>query len=296
MKCLPAEGETRRIMAKTTRTKSGGSARQSTKNAAGDGRYFSRAVGKAIQMLEMLSRGREAMSLSELAKQTQLTKSSAFRLLQTLETLHYVRRDDNGRYLPSNENIAVISTQYVNTLIRAAREPMRRLNMEFGETVSLAVLMHNHVEVVHVVESASLIRMTNIVGRILPPHASSMGKVVTSWQEAETRKRLLQNYGLTRYTENTLVDEQAIEDEYKRIRERGYSVDAEEATPGGFCFGAAIFSAPGKAEAAISISMPKIRLPNDDERQQRLIKGLKDAADEVSQKLMQPGPLGAKLA
>jgi IclR family acetate operon transcriptional repressor len=235
------------------------------------------------------------MSLSELSKQSQLTKSSAFRLLQTLETLHYIRRDHDGRYLPSNENIAVISTQYVNTLTAAAREPMRRLNMEFGETVSLAVLMHNHVEVVDVVESANLIRMTNIAGRILPPHASSMGKVVTAWQDAETRKRLLQSYGLTRYNENTLVDEQTIEDEYKQIRARGYAFDAEETTLGGFCFGAPIFFAPGKVGAAISLSMPKTRL-KDDERRQRIIKALRGVAEEVSQTLMQPGPLGAKVA
>jgi IclR family acetate operon transcriptional repressor len=282
-------------MPKTKRAKSGGGVRQPGRNAAGDGRYFSRAVGKAIQILETLSRGGEAMSLSELSKQSQLTKSSAFRLLQTLETLHYIRRDHDGRYLPSNENIAVISTQYVNTLTAAAREPMRRLNMEFGETVSLAVLMHNHVEVVDVVESANLIRMTNIAGRILPPHASSMGKVVTAWQDAETRKRLLQSYGLTRYNENTLVDEQTIEDEYKQIRARGYAFDAEETTLGGFCFGAPIFFAPGKVGAAISLSMPKTRL-KDDERRQRIIKALRGVAEEVSQTLMQPGPLGAKVA
>ena len=282
-------------MPKTKRAKSGGGVRQPGRNAAGDGRYFSRAVGKAIQILDTLSRGGEAMSLSELSKQSQLTKSSAFRLLQTLETLHYIRRDHDGRYLPSNKNIAVISTQYVNTLTAAAREPMRRLNMEFGETVSLAVLMHNHVEVVDVVESANLIRMTNIAGRILPPHASSMGKVVTAWQDAETRKRLLQSYGLTRYNENTLVDEQTIEDEYKQIRARGYAFDAEETTLGGFCFGAPIFFAPGKVGAAISLSMPKTRL-KDDERRQRIIKALRGVAEEVSQTLMQPGPLGAKVA
>jgi IclR family acetate operon transcriptional repressor len=287
--------KTELIMPKTKRAKSGGGVRQPGRNAAGDGRYFSRAVGKAIQILETLSRGGEAMSLSELSKQSQLTKSSAFRLLQTLETLHYIRRDHDGRYLPSNENIAVISTQYVNTLTAAAREPMRRLNMEFGETVSLAVLMHNHVEVVDVVESANLIRMTNIAGRILPPHASSMGKVVTAWQDAETRKRLLQSYGLTRYNENTLVDEQTIEDEYKQIRARGYAFDAEETTLGGFCFGAPIFFAPGKVGAAISLSMPKTRL-KDDERRQRIIKALRGVAEEVSQTLMQPGPLGAKVA
>jgi IclR family acetate operon transcriptional repressor len=172
---------------------------------------------------------------------------------------------------------------------------MRRLNMEFGETVSLAVLLHNHIEVVHVIESANLIRMTNIPGRILPPHGSSMGKVITAWQDAETQKRLLQSYGLVRYNENTIVDENAIEAEYERIRARGFSTDAEESNLGGSCFGMAIFSAPGKVDAAISLSMPTSRMPADEARQQRIVQALRDAAEEISRKLMQPGPTGAKV-
>ncbi len=295
MKCLPAKGGIKQIMPKTRQAKSRGGADKSVEKAPRDGRYFSRAVGKAIQMLELLSRNGAPMSLVELSKQTQLTKSSAFRLLQTLETLHYIRRDANGHYLPSHENSAVVSSQYVNALALAAREPMRRLNMEFGETVSLAVLLHNHIEVVHVIESANLIRMTNIAGRILPPHASSMGKVITAWQDAETQKRLLQSYGLVRYNENTIVDENAIEAEYERIRARGYSTDAEESNLGGSCFGMAIFAAPGKVDAAISLSMPTSRMPADEARQQRIVQALRDAAGEISRKLMQLGPTGAKV-
>jgi len=276
-------------MPKAKMMKSHRGAHQTAGKTPEENRYFSRAVGKAIQMLELLSRGGEPMSLVELSRQTGLTKSSALRLLQTLETLHYIRRDADGRYLPSHENSAVVTTQFVHALTAAAREPMRRLNMEFGETVSLAVRLINHIEVVHVLESPSLIRMTNIPGRILPPHASSMGKVITAWQDAETRKRLLQSYGLVRYNENTIVDEQAIEAEYALIRTRGYSTDAEESTLGGACFGMAIFSAPGKVDAAISLSMPLSRMSTEEARQQRIIQALKDVAEEISRKLMQPG-------
>ncbi len=74
------------------------------------------------------------------------------------------------------------------------------------------------------------------------------------------------------------MDEQTIEAEYEQIRARGYSTDAEESTLGGFCFGVGIFSAPDKAEAAISLSMPKSRMPADEARQQRIVQALKDVA------------------
>lgn len=270
--------------------------RPHAEESPGENRYFSRAVGKAIQILELLSRSGTALSLNDFSRETQLTKSSVFRLLQTLETLHYIRRDGNGHYLASNQNSTPVSSQYLNTLLAAAREPMRRLNMEFGETVSLAVLMNNHIEVVHVIESASLIRMTNIVGRIIPPHASSMGKMITAWQDAETRKRLLQSYGMTRYNENTIVDERRIEEEYEQIRSRGFSTDAEETTPGGFCFGVGISSAPSRVEAAISLSMPRSRLPAEEIQKQRIVQSLQQAASEIAQKIATSGPSGARMA
>jgi DNA-binding IclR family transcriptional regulator len=104
---------------------------------------------------------------------------------------------------------------------------------------------------------------------------------------------MLQTYGLTRYNENTIVDEQTIEEEYEQIRARGYSTDAEESTPGGYCFGAAIFSVPGKVEAAISISMPKSRMASDEDRKQRLIQALKSATEAISKKLTPQNQAGA---
>jgi DNA-binding IclR family transcriptional regulator len=265
-------------MPKTKERKPRAGARQLAQEPQGESRYFSRAVGKAIQMLELLSRSASPLSLNELTNQTQLTKSSAFRLLQTLETLHYIRRDSNGHYLSAQDKNSAVSAQYVSGVVAAAQGPMRKLNMEFGETISMSVLAYNHIEVVHVIESTSLIRMTNFVGRILPPHASSMGKAITAWQDPDTRKRLLMSYGLTRYNENTIVDEHTIEEEYERIRSRGYSTDAEETTFGGCCFGAPIFTAPSRVEAAISISMPKSRMPDEAKKQ-----ALKAAAQEISQ-------------
>lgn len=272
-------------MPKTRQTKLSSKADSHAEEPSSESRYFSRAVGKAIQILESLSRSQDAMRLHDLSRQMQLTKSSTLRLLQTLETLDYIRRDANGLYHLSERTGVQLSPQSLHRLTAAASEPMRQLNMEFGETVSMAVLMSNHIEVVHVVESGQLIRMTNIVGRILPPHASSMGKMITACQDAETRKRLLDSYGLTRYTTNTIVDERSIEEEYAFIRAHGYSVDAEETTPDGICFGVKIAAAALNLEAAISLSMPRSRLPSDEAGQEQIIHALMQTAASISENL-----------
>ena len=144
---------------------------------------------------------------------------------------------------------------------------MKQLNREFRETVSLAMRFENHVEVVATVESPQLIRMGNTVGRILPPHASSLGKAITAFQPEDRRESLLRSYGLHRFTDHTIVDEVELKRELERIRKAGYSLDAEESALEGCCFGAPIRGADGSVIGAISLSMPKMRLTSDDQSQ-----------------------------
>ena len=151
-------------------------------------------------------------------------------------------------------------------LINAAMPRLKALNREFRETVTLAMLFENHIEVVATIESPHLIRMGNTVGRILPPHASSLGKAITAFQPEERCESLLRSYGLHRFTGHTITDEVELKQELERIRQTGRSLDAEESALEGSCFGAPIRGANHAVIAAISLSMPKMRLRSDAER------------------------------
>ena len=56
-------------------------------------KYFSRAVCKALEALEFLRNETNSMSMNEIAQRLQLSKTSAFRLLKTLESMGYVTQD-----------------------------------------------------------------------------------------------------------------------------------------------------------------------------------------------------------
>ncbi|MGB6197992.1 MAG: IclR family transcriptional regulator [Candidatus Acidiferrales bacterium] len=238
-----------------------GSARPVPAEVHEEPRYFSRGVGRALEIIELLTRNTGPLGLNEVASRMNMTKSSAFRLLRTLESLDYVAHSSDGRYLILPENRATVPSRIANSLVRVARNVMKRLNMEFQETISLAVLFTNHIEVVEVFESPLLIRMANTVGKIIPPHASSMGKAITALQNDETRNKLLHSYGFLRFTSNTITDELALRENFELIRRQGHAFDAEESTPDGCCFAVPLVIAPYGAIAALSLSMPKSRLP-----------------------------------
>lgn len=262
-----------------------GKTSRSLTSAPKEDAYFSRAVGKAFELLELVGRSENSLSLNDLSLGLQLTKSSTFRLLHTLESLHHVVRDEQGYYRGVGARSQALQAHSVQQLRAAATEPMRLLNMEFRETVSLAALMGNHVEVVEVVDSPHLMRMSNIVGRILPPHASSMGKAITAFQSTETRTRLIESYGMTGFTPNTIADQRQLEECFEQIRRDGISYDDEENTLGGFCYGSPIILSDNRVTAAISLSMPKARRPEDEIDRERIVDRLHATAATIARAL-----------
>jgi IclR family acetate operon transcriptional repressor len=247
-------------------------------------RYFSRAVGKSFQLLDLLNRAGAALSLNELASQVKLTRSSTFRLLYTLQKLHYVFQDGEGKYSIAIENWISSSRQVANALLKVAPVRAKELHAKFHESVSLAVFFQNHIEVVQVFESPQAVRMANSVGDIIPPHASSLGKAVTAFQTEEARMKLIKSYGIRRFTEHTITDQATLMRELATIREKGFAYEEEEAFLDGCCVGCPIFGNGEAAVAAISISMPKSRLPNG-EKLKIMISDLQMTARKISEDL-----------
>jgi DNA-binding IclR family transcriptional regulator len=255
-----------------------------------DDKYFSKVIGKALDLISILRASGTPLSLNELTCRLDLAKSSVFRILHTLEVAEYVDRDAAGRYVLAPELRPWGAGQVRTRLVQLALPRIKELNREFGETVSVAMRFDNRLEVIATVESSQLIRMGNTVGRILPPHASALGKAITANQTDDVRERLVRSYGMHRFTEHTIVDEMELRREFERVRTQGYGRDLEESVLEGCCFAAPIAGPDGHALGAVSISAPKMRMRHD--LRDRLIAALRRTADGTSRDL-RPAVRGA---
>jgi IclR family acetate operon transcriptional repressor len=244
-------------------------------------KYFSKVIGKALDIIGILRASPHPLSLNELTLRVELAKSSVFRILHTLEVSGYIERDPGGRYSVSAHLHAWAPGQLRIALVEAGMPALKDLSREFRETVSLAMRFENRVEVVATVESQHLIRMGNTVGRIVPPHASSLGKAIAAFQPEDVRERLVRSYGIHRFTEHTVIDEVELKRAFELVRSRGYSTDQEESVLEGCCFGVPILDTRGDAIAALSVSSPKMRV-RDEKLQRRLVTALRAAASTVS--------------
>jgi DNA-binding IclR family transcriptional regulator len=232
-----------------------------------NGQYLSKAISRALDVLDSFREASGEQSLMEISKRTKLPESSLFRILITLQNREYLVQLKDGSYRLAPK---VLSGKYHEraVAIRNLLHPrLQSLARQFDETATSAFLFEDRIQVLETVESLRDIRATTRVGRVLPPYASALGKAITAFQDRETIDRLIEVYGLFKRTEYTVIDRAQIYREYEQIRATGIAFDRGEATEGGICIGIPIFSVPGKVETAISVSIPLVRHSTDFEKQ-----------------------------
>jgi DNA-binding IclR family transcriptional regulator len=254
---------------------------ESAKKSSGGSQYLSRAVSKSLKVLELLQSARSPMGLQEIARRIQLSKTSTFRLLRTLEAAGCLVAVGSGEYRLAPGIHSVVPTLWLARLLRVASVRMQELNNQLRETISLAALFDNRVEVVAVIESPQIIRMSNVVGHILPPNASSLGKVIAAFQSHEQREKLLRSYGFWHFTEHSITDPAKIQEEFSRVLADKFATDREESVPDGICFGVPVFNSSGEVNVALSASVPKMRV-RDREHEKAIVAALRATAENIS--------------
>jgi len=246
-------------------------------------RYSSRTIERAFDALEAFESAHATLSLKELGVMTGQPESSLYRVLSTLQKRGYLQQSHDGTYQLTHKVLYGRLFDRTEELRRVARPILEDLGQKFDETASLAFLYNDYIQVLDTVETFHPIRVINRPGRIIPPHCSSMGKVILAHQDNHVADRLLETYGLVRRTEYSIADRPALRQELIKVREQGFAADREESMLGGICFGAPIFSAPGHVIAALSVSTPKQRMDAAKERsvQSAVVK----AAQEITRLL-----------
>jgi len=223
------------------------------------------AVFRVFTILERVSE-RENWNLEELSRAAALAKPTAYRFLQTLQELGYVRRNGEDRYSLTMKLFAMGSRALDHLDLYALARPVAQsLALELGETVHMGVL--DELEAVYVlkIESKYTIRMYSRVGRHLPLHCTALGKCLLAWAEPMALCSALDQLRLVAFAPRTIATRAGLEAELERVRRDGYALDDEEHEEGIHCIGAPVFDHAGAVVAAVSASWPEFRwLPVDE--------------------------------
>jgi IclR family transcriptional regulator, acetate operon repressor len=220
------------------------------------------ATLRAFSIVEKVAGADTPVSLTDIVKLVDLPKPTVYRILTTLEEAGILIREPDGRhYVPGERLMAMCANVLMRSPSRAARHAiMEELVEQIGETCNLTIPNGNYVMYLDRVETDWPLKVNLHPGSKVPLYASASGKLFLAHMQKKSRDRFVQNTPLIKHTKNTLADYKSLENEFKRIREVGFSVDNEEYLAGICCMAVPITDENNHVIAAVATHFPVSRM------------------------------------
>jgi IclR family acetate operon transcriptional repressor len=208
------------------------------------GKYSTPAVEKAFAVLELISRQDHGLRMVDVVTELELPKSSAFVLLNALEQLGYLSRDDEGRYRLSLRMFelgmrAMRAIRGVD-LTSLAVPHLERLRDTTEMTAHLARRDHASVVYLLKIDGPGVVRFDTYVGKRAALHLTGVGKAIAAYLPDAEVDELARDLDFTRGTTKSPKSLQALKSNLKKVRVTGYAIDDEEEVAGVRCVAAPI--------------------------------------------------------
>lgn len=252
--------------------------------ARSHGRQFVQSLERGLDVIRALSLPGPGRTLSEVARDTGLTRASARRFLLTLEELGYVRSGD--RRFALTPRVLELGFAFLSslTLPQIAQPHLRELVEQVHESSSVSVL--DGAEIVYVAREPTQRIMTVLisVGTRFPAHATSMGRVLLAGLDDARLDSFLETVELNALTAATVTDPARLRKELSRVRNQGWALVDQELEDGLRSVAVPIRDPAGEVVAAMNLSTHVSRRTADAIRE-HLLPPLLDAALRVERDL-----------
>ena len=258
--------------------------------AADDPKGFVQSFARGLAVIEAFDHEHPAMTLSEVAHRTGLTRAGARRLLLTLCELGYARAD--GRRFSLRPRILNLGFAFLHAqgAWHLAQPYMVELVERIHESCSAAVLDGPDIVYVARVPTQTRIMSINLgIGSRLPAHATSLGRVLlAALPQAELERTLAAALPLQACNERTVTDPVELKRRIAQVRRDGYCILDQELERGLRSIAVPLRGAGNEVIAALNVGMQASRTTLDAMRQ-RILPELLDTAASISEALGAPG-------
>lgn len=212
----------------------------------------------AIKVLEAFVDCDEESSVNEIATRLKLNKSHVSKILKILREAGYVEQNLQTRRYSVGPEAFQVGMNYIHQSkpARDALPIMRQMVDNCGHTVTLSVLHNENALHILAVEGPQYVDGRWRAGKRLPVHATSAGQVLLAWLSLEDRSRLLDRIALTKFTEQTIVERNALESVLVDVQNRGYSVTVGQSAPGLAAVAVPVFDRHFIVQYALGLVVP----------------------------------------
>ncbi|QEE60371.1 IclR family transcriptional regulator [Salinibacterium sp. dk2585] len=215
----------------------------------------------ALLVIQLMSQ-RGQLSVREVANELAVADSTAHRLLAACRRLGFVRQEAvGGAYFagPALHEMALAASG-APRLREASGVLAQQAARDLGETVSIAILEGRQCRFVESFEGNRAIRVSSLLGQLLPAHACSAGRAILARLSSDDVARRFPTRTLEKRTDRTISDWTAFTAELDRTRKRGWAVEFGELEAGIASVSHVLTDSTGQPKAAMCVSAPMSRL------------------------------------
>ncbi|WP_067674165.1 IclR family transcriptional regulator [Nocardia miyunensis] len=218
------------------------------------GAHYVQSLERGLMVIKAFGARTPQLTLSDVARETGLTRAAARRFLLTLADLGYVRTD--GKHFSLTAKVLELGYSFLSsmTLPEVAQPHLEQLSARVRESSSVSVLNGSDVVYVARVAASRIMTVSINIGTRFPAYATSMGHVLLAGLPARELDAYLRTTRLEQFTPKTITDPATLRAELQTVRAQGYSLVDQELEEGLRSVAAPIHDASGAVIAAVNIS------------------------------------------
>jgi IclR family transcriptional regulator, pca regulon regulatory protein len=223
-------------------------------DTAGRDSDFVQSLDRGLAVIRAFGPGRERLSLSDVARETGLTRAAARRFLLTLVKLGYVRSD--GREFSLRPRVLELGYAYLSGLAmpEIAAPHLEELVAQVRESSSISVLDGDHIVYIARVPTKRIMTVAISVGTRFPAYATSMGRVLLAGMSQGDLDRYLADADFESFTGRTITEPERLSEIVREVARQGYAIVDQELEEGLRAIAAPIHGASDAVIAAINVS------------------------------------------
>ncbi len=211
-------------------------------------------VNRIVRILDCFESG-GLLSVTDLARQTGLPKTTCHRLLQTLQANNMVRKE-GGMYGLGARPFSWVWSQVMSQPGRSFASPTLQHLKNVTDVTSIFCVRQGSFRIVVAMEEADQGSHRFVdIGQVAAIYAGAPSKVLIAWLTRHERERIFRGLKWVSLTAKTL-SRSALEGECAQIRQRGWALSLGEREPNTFSVAVPVFGCDGGVVGAIAITGP----------------------------------------
>lgn len=252
------------------------------------------SVERAFQVIEILVGEVNGVSVTELVKQTKLSKSMVSRILTTLHEQGYVERDESTRHYKLSFHFMSTVYRHINALgFEEIFYPLlERTSERTGELIQIGVVREDGIYFVAKIEGKDQLKVASMLGKRAPYHATATGKVWLASLPDEEALTVIGKTGLKEYTEYTITDIKLLLEDLETVRANGYAIANQEINPEVFAIALPIYDKHDQdcVIAVLVVAVPQYKMTQ--EREKEIFAICKEEIENFDTSLLSPFGFG----